>query len=247
MTAGAGAHPLAGVSKLHEFTTWITNGSNWTGQDGVFHLLVQHVWISALSLGAATAIGLALSIALLNWRRGGALVASLANAARAIPIVGIMILLAVGPFGIGTAPAIVALIIFAIPPVLTNSFTGIRGVDPDVTDAARGMGLSGRQITWRVRLPLAIPLIATGIRLAAVQIWATATIAAVVGSGGLGQFITEGYARQDYGEIFGGTLVIIVTALALDAGLAAVQARLRARYGERPLGAATKLRPAATT
>lgn len=240
----AAGRVLADVSKLHEFTTWMTTGANWTGPDGVFHLLLQHVWISALSLAAATALGLALAIALLNWRRGGTLVASLANAARAIPIVGVMILLAVGPLGIGTSPAIAALIVFAIPPVLTNSFTGVRGVDPDVTDAARGMGLSRQQITWRVRLPLAIPLIATGVRLAAVQIWATATIAAVVGSGGLGQFITEGYARQDYGEIYGGTLVIIVTALAVDAGLAWVQSRLRSRYGERIAPATTDLRPA---
>jgi osmoprotectant transport system permease protein len=242
MTAGS---PLAGVSKIHEFTTWITTGANWTGPDGVFHLLGQHVWISALALAAAVAIGLGLSMLLLRWRRGGALVASFANATRAVPILGVMILLAVGPLGIGTAPAIAALIVFAIPPVLTNCYTGLRDVDPGVTDAARGMGLSGRQITWRVRLPLAIPLIATGVRLAAVQIWATATIAAVVGSGGLGQFITEGYARQDYGEIFGGTLVIVVTALIVDSGLAWAQVRLRNRYGERDTQVAAKLRPAA--
>jgi osmoprotectant transport system permease protein len=224
--------PVAGVSKVHEFTTWITTGSNWTGPDGVFHLLGQHVWISALALAASVAVGLGLAMVLLRWRRGGALVASFANATRAVPILGVMILLAVGPLGIGTAPAIAALIVFAIPPVLTNCYTGL-------------MGLSGRQITWRVRLPLAIPLIATGVRLAAVQIWATATIAAVVGSGGLGQFITEGYARQDYGEIYGGTLVIVVTALIVDSGLAWAQARLRDRYGERDTRAATELRPAA--
>lgn len=235
---------LADTSKLHQFTSWITTGSNWTGSDGVFALLVQHLWISALSLAAACAIGLLLAIGLSRLRRGATLVASVANAARAVPIVGVMILLAVGPFGVGTAAAIVALVIFAVPPVLTNAYTGIRDVDPDVIDAARGVGLSQGQIMLRVQLPLAIPLIATGIRLAAVQVWATATIAAVVGSGGLGQLLTEGTSRQDYGEIYGGTLVIIVTALLLDAALSAVQTRLRNRFGPRDLAASARLQPA---
>src|SRR3954447_14870431 len=172
-----------------------------------------------------------LSIALARGRRGGLVVSSFANAARSLPIVGVMILLAVGSLGVGTRAAIVALVIFAVPPVLTNTFTGIREVDSEVTRAATGMGMTRLQVSRRVELPLAIPLIAAGVRLAAVQIWATATIAAIVGSGGLGNLITTGYSTGNYGEVYGGVFVIIVTALLLDGGLAAVQRSLRRRYG----------------
>lgn len=234
------------ASTLHEFTTWMTTGSNWTGPDGVFDRLGQHVWISLLSLGLACAIGIPLAVMLARWRRGGLFVTSLANAARAIPIVGVLILLAAGSLGVGTSAAIVALVIFAIPPVLTNSFAGVRGVDHDITEAALGMGMSRRQVNRRVELPLAIPLIATGVRLAAVQVWATATIAAIVGSGGLGQLVTTGYAIQDYGEVYGGTLVIVVTALLLDGGLAWLQSALSRRYGGSPVRRRARWRGAAT-
>jgi osmoprotectant transport system permease protein len=144
-----------------------------------------------------------------------------------------MLLLAVGPVGLGVAPAIIALVIFAIPPLLTNTFTGIREVDPEARQAAVGMGMSRLQVTSRVELPLALPLIATGVRLAAVQVWATATIAAIIGSGGLGQLITEGYARFAYGEVYGGVLVVVVTAITLDWLLSRAESDLRRRFGAR--------------
>jgi osmoprotectant transport system permease protein len=122
-------------------------------------------------------------------------------------------------------------VIFAVPPVLTNAFTGIREVDSEVTRAATGMGMTRFQLSRRVELPLALPLIAAGVRLAAVQVWATATIAAIVGSGGLGHLVTTGYATGDYGEVYGGVLVIIVTALLIDGGLGVVQKVLRRKYG----------------
>lgn len=225
-------------SLWHQISTWFSTGSSWswhgnssTGQVGVAHLLWQHVWISAASLGAACLIGIPLAIVLTRWREGGLIVTSLANAARSIPIVAVMIILAVGPLGVGTEAAIIPLIIFAIPPLLTNTFTGIRGVDAEMTDAAVGMGMSRWQVIRRVEIPLAIPLIATGIRLAAVQVWATATIAAIVGSGGLGQLITAGYATQAYGEVYGGIIVVAVTAVLLDTVLVRAQNAVRRRYG----------------
>jgi osmoprotectant transport system permease protein len=219
-------------STWHQITTWFSSRSSWTGSGGAPHLLVQHIWISGLSLALACAIGIPLSIVLARWQRGGLIVTSVANAARAIPIVGVLILLAVGPLGVGTSAAVVALVIFAIPPVLTNTFTGIRGVDSEVTRAATGMGMTRFQVSRRVEVPLAIPLIATGVRLAAAQIWATATIAAIVGSGGLGQLVTTGYATQNYGEVYGGVAIVVVTALILDAILARAQSALRRRYGD---------------
>jgi osmoprotectant transport system permease protein len=220
----------------HQFATWFTTGSSWTwhgsnGEAGVSHLLWQHVWISLLSLTITCVLAMPLALVLARWRRGGVVVTSLANAARSIPIVGVMLLLAVGPVGLGTKPAIIALVVFAIPPILTNTFTGIREVDPEVTQAATGMGMTRLQVTRRVEVPLAIPLIATGIRLAAVQIWATATIAAIIGSGGLGQLITVGYATQAYGEVYGGVLVVAVTAVLLDTVLVRAQRAVRLRYG----------------
>jgi osmoprotectant transport system permease protein len=220
------------VSQAHEFVTWFTTRSSWTGTGGVVQRLGQHLWISAIALSIAVAIGLGLSVLLARFRRGGLVVTIVGNAARSIPIVGILVILALGPLGVGSKSAILALIIFAIPPVLTNAFTGIQTVEPDVIAAAVGLGMSNRQLTRRVRLPLAIPLIATGIRLAAVQVWATATIAAIVGSGGLGQLVTTGYGSQNYGEVYGGTVVIIVTALAVDYGLSRAQRAVRVRFGD---------------
>lgn len=194
-------------------------------------MLVQHVWISALSLVITCAIGIPAAAALSRWRRGGLVVTTVANAARSVPIVGVLLLLAIGPIGIGTEPAVIALVIFAIPPILTNTYTGIREVDAETTRAAIGMGMTRTQVLLQVELPLAIPLIATGLRLAAVQIWATATIAAIVGSGGLGQLITVGYATQYYGEVYGGVIVIAVTAIALDALMQRAQTAVRNRFG----------------
>jgi osmoprotectant transport system permease protein len=215
----------------HQTKVWFSHGSSWTGSSGALHLLVQHLWISGVSLGLACAIGIPAAVLLARWRRGGIVVTSIANAARAIPIVGVLVLLAVGPLGVGNSAAIVALVVFAVPAVLTNSFTGIRGIDPEVRQAARGMGMTRFQLTARVELPLAIPLIAAGVRLAAVQVWATATIAAIVGSGGLGNLITVGFSTQNYGEVAGGVVIVIVTALLIDEVLSRGQDRLRHRFG----------------
>jgi osmoprotectant transport system permease protein len=221
-------------STWHQLTTWFTSRSSWFGSDGsagVFHLLFQHVWISALSLGITCAIGIPLATLLARWRGGGLIVTSIANAARSVPIVGVMLLLAIGPIGIGSEPAVIALVIFALPPIVTNTYTGIRNVDGDTTRAAVGMGMTRFQVLTRVELPLSIPLVATGVRLAAVQIWATATIAAIIGSGGLGQLITVGYATQYYGEVYGGVVVIALTAVLLDAALQRLQTVVRRRFG----------------
>ena len=221
-------------STWHQLTTWFSSKSSWFGADGsagVFHLLLQHVWISAISLAITIGIGIPLATTLTRWRVGGVVATSIANAARSVPIVGVMLLLAIGPIGIGTEPAVIALVIFALPPIVTNTFTGIREVDTETTRAAVGMGMTRFQVLRRVELPLAIPLIATGIRLAAAQVWATATIAAIIGSGGLGQLVTVGYATQYYGEVYGGVLIIAVTAVGLDMSLARVQRGVRRRYG----------------
>ncbi len=223
---------MANHSIPHQIATWFSTRSSYTGSNGAVLRLEQHLEISALAIGLAAVVSIPLGIALARWRRGGVVVTSIANAARAIPILGILILLAVGTLGVGTASAVVALAIFAVPPMLTNTFTGIQQVDQDTRRAAVGMGMTRWQLTRRVEVPLAIPLIATGFRLATVQVWATATLAAIVGSGGLGQLVITGREIQDYGELYGGVVFIVVTALMIEGGLALVERALRRRFGD---------------
>lgn len=220
------------VGTWHQIGVWFSTRSNWTGSGGVVERLGQHASISAEALGLAALVAIPLAVGLGQLPRGGVVVTSIGNAARAVPILGVLILLAAGTLGVGRNAAVVALVIFAIPPMLTNTYTGIRGISPDARAAAVGMGMSRRQLVGRVELPLAIPLIATGVRLAAVQIWATATLAAVIGSGGLGQFVVDGYSVGDYGEVYGGVAVVVVTALILDELLGRAEGALSRRYGD---------------
>ncbi|HTW19859.1 MAG TPA: ABC transporter permease [Mycobacteriales bacterium] len=223
---------MANHSIPHQIKVWFSTKSSYTGNQGAIHLLWQHVEISGLSILAAAVVAIPLGIGLARWRRGGVVVTSIANTARAIPILGILILLAVGPLGVGMSAAVAALAIFAVPPMLTNTFTGIQEVDQDTRRAAVGMGMTRWQVTRRVEVPLAIPLIATGVRLATVQVWATATLAAIVGSGGLGQLVVTGREIQNYGELYGGVVIIVITALLIEGGMALVQRALRRRFGD---------------
>jgi osmoprotectant transport system permease protein len=123
----------------------------------------------------------------------------------------------------------VALTLFALPPLLTNAFVGVRGVDADVVEAARGNGMSGWQVLRRVELPLALPLLAAGVRTAAVQVVATATLAAYVGGGGLGRFIADGFGQADPAQTAAGGLLVAALALSVELCLGFVQRRLTPR------------------
>src|SRR3954452_10920325 len=211
---------------------WLTTAANYQGSEGVPHRFSEHAGLAAASMLLAAAAAIPLGLVLGHARRGGGFVTTVANAARAVPIFGVLILLAVGPLGVGRSAAIVALVIFAIPPMLTNAYTGVHDVDPDARSAAVGMGMNGWQVMWRVETPLALPLIAAGVRLAAVQVWATATLAALVGSGGFGRYIVDGYSIQDYGQVYGGAIYVALTSVLLEVVLAAVERRLRRGVGE---------------
>lgn len=211
---------------------WLTTASNYRGGDGVPARLMEHASISFEAILIAAAITVPLGVLLGHGRRLGIVITVIANASRAIPVVGVLILLAIGPFGVGRTAAIWALVIFAIPPILTNTYTGVREVDADVRDAAKGMGMNAPQVIVRVEVPLALPLIAAGFRLAAIQVWATATLAAIVGSGGLGQFIVVGFGIQDYGQLYGGVIYVALSAVLLEAVFAAIEHWLRRRLGQ---------------
>jgi osmoprotectant transport system permease protein len=134
-----------------------------------------------------------------------------------------VIILALSPLGNGFRAVAIALGLFSIPPVLTNAYVGMSGVDDDVLEAARGMGMSTAQVILRVELPLALPLIAAGVRTAAVQLVATTTVASEIGAGGFGRYVIDGLEVLDYPQVVGGALLVIALALATELGLGALQ------------------------
>ena len=214
------------MSTAGDTVSWLTDPAHWHGADGVPHRLVEHLTITGISVGIACLIALPIAVVLGHVGRGGPVAVNLANASRAIPTFGLLILFAVTPIGFGNRAAVVALTLFAIPPLLTNAYVGVRDVDREVREAARGMGMTAGQLLRRVELPLALPLIAAGLRTAAVQVVATATLAAYVGGGGLGRFIADGFGQADPAMTTAGGVLVAALALVVELSLAAVQRRL---------------------
>ncbi|MBO9522538.1 MAG: ABC transporter permease [Nocardioidaceae bacterium] len=210
---------------------WFRDGDHWRGDTGVPHLLYQHSLLTVVSVLVAVAVGLPLALWLGHRGRGGVLAVNLTNVGRAVPIVALLSLLALGPlgtdpfgpFGRSGEATLVTLALFALPPIVTNTYTGMVEVDRDVVEAARGMGMSEATLLRRVELPLAAPLIIAGLRLAVVQVWATATIAALVAGPGLGRIITHGYAANQTAEVVAGSLIVAAVALALELIFVAIQ------------------------
>ena len=210
---------------------WFTTSAHWHGTAGIPHRLAEHVLMSLSATVAACLTALPIGIALghRHGSRAAATVAiNVANIGRAVPSYGILVLFAVafglsGWPGFGARPAFAALFLLAIPPVMTNAYIGVRDVDLDTRDAARGMGMTGTQVLRRVELPLAMPLILAGVRTSAVQVVATATLAALTGWGGLGRYIVDGFAQQDDTLIVAGALLVAALAVATEAGLGLVQ------------------------
>ncbi|MER6499779.1 ABC transporter permease [Streptomyces sp. NPDC001455] len=220
---------------LGQAWTWLTTGANWTGENGAAHRLVEHLWVSGVALAAACAIALPVALYLGHIGKGGAPAVNLSNVGRAVPVFAVLALFMVSPLrNAGYVPTIVALVLFAVPPLLTNAYVGMAEVDRSVTEAARGMGMSGGQLFVRVELPLAYPMIMTGLRSAAVQVVATATIAAMVGQGGLGRIITAGFNTYDTPQVVAGAVLVASLALLVEAVLVVlgrVLSPLRRRRG----------------
>lgn len=222
---------------------WLATGAHWTGGDGVWHRLDQHLYLTAVSLLISCAIALPVAVLLGHLGRGGALAVNLSNVGRAVPTFAVLVLLLLSPLGqYGSWPTVIALVLFAIPPVLTNAYVGMREVDRDMVEAARGMGMTGPQVVARVELPLAFPLIMTGVRSAAVQIVATATLAALAGGGGLGRVITAGFRLTDTAQVVAGALLVAVFALLVE-GVFVLLARLLDPVRRRSGRAAVKVAP----
>ncbi|MBT2489734.1 ABC transporter permease [Streptomyces sp. ISL-96] len=212
---------------------WLTSSANWPGESGIWSRLGEHLFLTIVCLLLSCLIALPVALVLGHLGKGGALAVNISNAGRAVPTFAVLVLLLLTPIGRhGDWPTIIALVLFAVPPLLTNAYVGMRGVDRDIVRAARGMGMSGGQLLWRVELPLALPLIVTGVRIAAVQLVATATIAALAGGGGLGRIITAGFNLASTPQVVAGAVLVAGFALLME-GLFEVAQRLGPRWTRR--------------
>jgi osmoprotectant transport system permease protein len=207
---------------LGELASWFADGDHWWGSAGLLARLRQHVVTSAVAVGIACAIALPIGVLLGHLHRGGTLAVNLANVGRALPSFGVLAV-AFQVFGFGSTPTYVALVVLAAPPILTNAYVAVAGVDPEVREAARGMGLSGGEVLRRVELPLSVPLVMAGVRTSAVTVVATATIAAVISENNLGRYIIDGYAVRDEVQIVAGAVVVALLSVLTERALAAVQ------------------------
>jgi osmoprotectant transport system permease protein len=204
------------------FLGWLFDPANWVGAQGVPQRLVEHLGYTALTLVVSLVIAIPLGAWIGHTGRGGFLVVGLANGLRALPTLGLLVLI-VGAVGIGLVGPLVALVVLAVPPILAGTYAGVRNVDNAVVDAAHGMGMRGREVLFQVELPNALPLIIGGIRSSVLQVISTATIAAFVALGGLGRFIIDGLAVRDFGQMIGGSLLVAALAIVVDLLLAGLQ------------------------
>ncbi|MFJ3526405.1 ABC transporter permease [Streptomyces sp. NPDC090132] len=205
------------MNTLGKAWSWLTTSAHWYGDDGIWTRLGQHLYLTVVCLLISCLIALPVALALGHLGKGGALAVNISNVGRAVPTFAVLVLLLLTPVGrFGEGPTIVALVLFAVPPLLTNAYVGMREVDQDVVRAARGMGMTGRQLLFQVEVPLALPLILTGVRIAAVQLVATATIAALAGGGGLGRIITAGFNLASTAQVVAGAVLVAVFALIVE-------------------------------
>jgi osmoprotectant transport system permease protein len=220
------------VSALGDLAGFLTTTDNWWGRRGIAERTWAHLKLSVFCTAAAVALACPVAVVLGHRRRGGFVAVSIVNIGRAVPSFAIIAL--VLPFalrwglGLGFWPTAVALVLLAVPPVFTNAYTGVAGVEPSIVESARGMGMRGREVLWRVELPVALPLVITGIRIAAVQVVATATLGALVGYNCLGSFIIEGKARlaTGQGRLLAGAALVAALALATELAFGVAERRL---------------------
>lgn len=219
------------MSVVIDTVHWLTNGDQWSGSRGIGHRLIEHAHYTAAACGAALMVALGPAAWLGHRRRFGRVAVAVANIGQTIPSFAILVLV-VQAIGTGSKPVLgpfalfLAMAALAVPPIFTNTYTGVSEVTDVTRDAARGLGMSDWQQLVRVELPLAAPLVFTGIRIAAVQVISTATIGAYAGSGGLGRFIIDGFALQDDQQILGGAVLVAALAILVDRSLVGLSALL---------------------
>ncbi|GGT10958.1 ABC transporter permease [Streptomyces chromofuscus] len=198
---------------LNHIDAFFGDSAHWQGYDGIPTRLLEHLQYTLMALAMAAAVGLPVGLITGHTGRGGNALALVATAARALPSFGLMVLMFI-LIGLGMAPVMIPLVVLAVPPILVTTYEAMRSVDPAPVDAARGMGMAEAEVLLRVEVPMALPLILSGLRTAAIQIVSTATIAAYVSFGGLGRYIIDGLYQKDYEKTVGGAALVAVLALA---------------------------------
>ena len=235
---------------MDDIIKFFLDPANWTGQTGIPNRLFEHLVISGVAIAVATLVGLPLGLYIGHTGRGANLAINLANIGRAVPSYAILVMvlpvmLALAPvlgyppaLGLNPLPILISMTLLAIPPILVNAYAGLRSVDRELIEAARGMGMRERQILRSTELPLASPVIIGGFRTATLSVIATATIGAILAGGGLGRFIFDGLNQGLAGRasIYAGAILVTVLAVSVDLVLALVQRRLTPVSLRKPRG-----------
>ena len=223
---------------MHTFVDslrWLIDGAHWSGLEGIPVRVLQHLEMSAAAVAIASLIAIPAGMYIGHTGRLQFLFVSVANLGRAVPSFAILVLAYVVVANIapslafGFAPTVIALILLAIPPILTNTYVGVQAVDPDTVEAARGMGMTERDVLLRLEAPLSAGLMMAGVRTAAVTVVATATLAALIGGGGLGRFIVDGFAQHDNPMLVGGAILVAILAILTELGFAALERAITPR------------------
>lgn len=210
------------MSVLADVGRWFLDPAHWHGTGGIPTRVGEHLQMSVAATLFATLVALPIGLTLGHFGRAGTLAINVSNVGRALPSFAILVL-AVQVVGIGAAPAFLALFALAVPPIVTNAYVGMRDVDPELRDSARGLGMREVQVLLRVELPNALPVVMAGIRTSGVQVVATATLAALVGWGGLGRFIIDGLSQRDYVQVFAGAVLVAALSAAAELTFSALQ------------------------
>ncbi len=230
------------MNLVAEAIGWLLDVANWSGPAGIPNRLLEHVALSGASMAIAMIVAIPIGIWIGHTGRFTSFAVNLANLGRALPslaVIGLVLPLTVvidPQAGFKVYPTLVAMVVRAIPPILVTAQAGVAGVDRDLVEAARAMGMTEGQLVRRVELPLALGPIVAGLRSAAVQVVATATLGAIFGGGGLGRYLVEGIAQRDDGMTFGGVALVAALALAVEAGFALLQRMIRSPGLERMQG-----------
>lgn len=214
------------LSDVAAVMAWFADPTNWTGADGIPNRLSEHLVMCAVSMVLALAVAVPVGLYIGHTGRFAFVAQSIANMGRAVPSYALMaivypvtIALSIGIAGnLAFIATVVAMVLLAVPPIVTNTWAGIGGVDADTREAASGLGMAGHQVLRSIEVPLALTVILTGIRVASVQVVATATLGAVFGGGGLGRYIIQGFARHDDARLWAGALMVALLAIAVELG-----------------------------
>lgn len=221
------------MNLVSETIAWLLDPDHWVGSAGIPNRLFEHLALSGASMAIAMAIAIPAGIWIGHTGRFASVTVNIANLGRALPslaVIGLVLPLTVAidpQAGFKVYPTLLAMVVLATPPILVNTQAGIAGVDRDLVEAARAMGMTEGGVVRRVELPLAIGPILAGLRSAAVQVIATATLGAIFGGGGLGRFLVEGVAQRDDGMTFGGVVLVAGLALVVEAAFTGLQRLIR--------------------